>query len=204
MQLAAQPHADQRSTEILASVRQAFVAKGFDGASMQDLARAAGMSVGNFYRYFPSKAAIITGLIALDLAEIQRDFQAIIGSDQPLDSLRQVVRSRLSSHIEEDDGDLWTEIQAAARRDPAIGAAAQAMESTVIDCLVAVFAAETGLTQPKAAARFSTAAAFIMVLFKSASCLNCARDVDQSELKAMIIRTIEHTLDDVAHSVQKA
>ena len=63
MQLAVTPptlsHADIRSTEILASVRQTFVEKGFDGASMQDLARAAGMSVGNFYRYFPSKAAII-------------------------------------------------------------------------------------------------------------------------------------------------
>ena len=56
------PH-DHRSAEILASVRSAFAAKGFDGASMQDLARAAGMSVGNFYRYFPSKAAIVEDLV---------------------------------------------------------------------------------------------------------------------------------------------
>ncbi len=75
--------ADQRSAEILASVRQAFVEKGFDGASMQDLARAAGMSVGNFYRYFPSKAAIIKAMIEVDLAEIQRDFATILGSRRP-------------------------------------------------------------------------------------------------------------------------
>ena len=53
------PLADQRSVEILEGVRRAFSEKGFDGASMQDLARACGMSVGNFYRYFPSKAAIV-------------------------------------------------------------------------------------------------------------------------------------------------
>ena len=53
MQMSVHPPADQRSVEILALVRQAFVEKGFDGASMQDLARSAGMSVGNFYRYFP-------------------------------------------------------------------------------------------------------------------------------------------------------
>ena len=59
------PAAEERSHEILASIRQAFAEKGFDGASMQDLARAAGMSVGNFYRYFPSKAAIVAGDVRL-------------------------------------------------------------------------------------------------------------------------------------------
>ena len=204
MQLALPPQADQRSSEILASVRAAFVAKGFDGTSMQDLARAAGMSVGNFYRYFPSKAAIITGLIQRDLADIQRDFQTIIGAERPMDHLRHVLRHRLTEHAASDDGDLWTEIQAAARRSPDICVAAQAMEQTVTDCLVAVFAAETGLPQNEAALRFSTSAAFIMVLFKSAACLNCAQNVDQSELKSMIIRTIDQTLDDVANSSRKA
>jgi AcrR family transcriptional regulator len=204
MQLAVAPQSDLRILEILTSVRAAFVAKGFDGASMQDLARAAGMSVGNFYRYFPSKAAIITSLIAHDLADIQRDFQAIIGSDHPMETLRHVLRHRIDAHLQGNDSDLWTEIEAASRRTPDICVAAQAMESTVTDCLVSVFAAETGLPHNEAVARFSTSAAFIMVLFKSAACLNCAQNVDQSELKSMIIRTIDQTLDDVANSSRKA
>ena len=199
-----QPQADQRSRDILASVRTAFVAKGFDGASMQDLARAAGMSVGNFYRYFPSKAAIITGLIEIDLADIEGDFQTIIGSEHPMETLRHVLRDRIRTHMEGNDGDLWTEIQAAARRSPDICAAAQTMETAVTDCLVAVFAAETGLPIIQAQARFTASAAFIMVLFKAASCLNCAQNIDQSDLRSMIIRTIDQTLDDVANSVQKA
>lgn len=204
MQLALSHPADQRSAEILDLVRQAFAAKGFDGASMQDLARAARMSVGNFYRYFPSKSAIITGLIEKDLADIQRDFQAILGAPRPMAVLRQVVEERIDAHVQSQDGVLWSEIEAAARRNPEICAAAQSMEEAVVNCLLAVFAAETGLTQDQARARFSTAAAFVLVLFKSAACLNCARNVDQGELKSMILRTIHQTLDGVAQSVQKA
>ena len=80
---------DQRVTDILSAARSAFAEKGFDGASMQDLARAAGMSVGNFYRYFPSKAAIVEALIAADLADMQRDFSAVITSADPMAMLRQ-------------------------------------------------------------------------------------------------------------------
>jgi AcrR family transcriptional regulator len=204
MQLAL-PHAsDLRSAEILAKVRQAFVAKGFDGASMQDLARAAGMSVGNFYRYFPSKSAIITGLIEKDLADIQRDFQAILGAPRPMQMLRLVLDQRLDEHVANQEGALWSEIEAAARRNPEISLASLAMESGVVECLVQVFAAETGLDFATARARFATQAAFILVLFKSAVCLNCARNVDKGELKSMLTRTIHQTLDSVAPSAPKA
>lgn len=204
MQLALTNPADLRSAEILASVRQAFIAKGFDGASMQDLARAAGMSVGNFYRYFPSKSAIIIGLIEKDLADIQRDFQAILGAPHPMQVLREVMRQRLVDHAANHEGALWSEIEAAARRNPEMAAASQAMETAVVDCLLQVFAAETGLPLDEARRRFATEAAFLLVLFKSAVCLNCAGNVDQGELKAMIVRTIHQTLSSVTYSVPKA
>ena len=73
MQVAA-PKTDQRIADILLRVRAAFIDKGFDGASMQDLARVAGMSVGNFYRYFPSKSAIVEKLISCDLDNMQAEF----------------------------------------------------------------------------------------------------------------------------------
>jgi AcrR family transcriptional regulator len=204
MQTATFAHADQRSAEILALVRQAFVEKGFDGASMQDLARTAGMSVGNFYRYFPSKAAIIAALISADHADVLADFATILQSPHPMTALRQMIHLRFESDCAGKDTDLWTEIEAAARRNPEIGAAVQQMGAAVSDALFAVFAAETGLTQERAAERYSAAAAFIMVLFKAASCLNSPNSRDQGELKSMIIRTIEKTLDDVANSARKA
>ena len=148
-------HADIRSAGILASVRQAFVDKGFDGASMQDLARAAGMSVGNFYRYFPSKAAIIQALIEHDADMVQRDFAAILTSDQPMATLRHVIRMRVQGQDCADDQALWTEIEAASRHSAEIAQAAQRMETEVIGNLLAVFAdaktASAGQRQPQIA-----------------------------------------------------
>lgn len=205
MQLAVLPPSDPRTTdprsaEILARVRLAFVEKGFDGASMQDLARSAGISVGNFYRYFPSKAAIIQALINVDHAEVLADFDTINQSPHPMAELRRMVHLRLNQDCAGPDLSLWTEIEAAARRNPDIGAAVHQMEAAISTALFSVFAAETGLTVNQAQARFSAAAAFIMVLFKAASCLNCTSLVDQGELKTLILRTIEMTLDDVTHS----
>ena len=93
------PAADARSHEILASIRQAFAEKGFDGASMQDLARAAGMSVGNFYRYFPSKAAIVQAMCGYDLAEIQGEFAEIQTSDTPMICLRDRILTHFCGRV---------------------------------------------------------------------------------------------------------
>lgn len=202
MQLAVHPQAprqaDIRSAEILVSVRQTFVEKGFEGASMQDLARAAGMSVGNFYRYFPSKSAIIQSLILQDAAEMKQHFSAIITSPAPLSTLRQVIHYRLQSNECLKDSDLWAEIEAAARRSPDVATTSRLMEAEVIGNFLAVFAAETGLTNEEAKRRFSAPAAFILVMIKAASCLSCAAPLDQEAVRTMILGSIDKTLDDIA------
>ena len=114
MSLAPHPsHADARSHEILASIRQAFAEKGFDGASMQDLARAAGMSVGNFYRYFPSKSEIVKAMCGYDLSEIQAEFADVQNAPDPMLCLRDHILGHFDGK-EEADGQLWAEITAAA------------------------------------------------------------------------------------------
>ena len=190
-------HADIRSAGILASVRQAFLDKGFDGASMQDLARAAGMSVGNFYRYFPSKAAIIQALIEHDADMVQRDFAAILTSEQPMATLRQVIRTRIAGEACADDLALWTEIEAASRHSAEIAQAAQRMETEVLGNFLAVFAAETGLSLAQAHQRYSTTASFLLVMVKAASCLSCASPIDHTAVRAMILASIDDALDKV-------
>ena len=54
--------------------------------------QAAGMSAGNFYRYFPSKAAIVEALVARDLAEVEEAFQdsGDTNEQEVIDGLRKV------------------------------------------------------------------------------------------------------------------
>jgi len=202
VQLALTPSADQRGAEILGSVRQAFAEKGFDGASMQDLARAAGISVGSFYRYFPSKAAIVEALIAIDLAQMEQDFAAIMDSPRPMEALRVKLRQIIPEHQCNQDGQLWAEITAAALRKPEIGAAACRMEVAISANMARIFAAETGLSLDEAHRRFSTHATFLVMLVKSSAAI--ARDTtDLDALNALIFRTIDQTLDDIARVAVK-
>ena len=190
--------ADQRVADILARVRKAFIEKGFDGASMQDLARSAGISVGNFYRYFPSKSAIIEQLIACDLDEMQAEFAELIKSDHPMDALRASIRHHIHLHQSNEDGQLWAEINAVAMRKPEIGLATCHMEQVISGYLVQVFAAENGLPIAEAVQRFSTQAAFIVLLVQSAAMIAPQNGLNIADQTNLIIQTIDKTLDDVA------
>ena len=188
---------DGRTAEILALVRVAFAEKGFDGASMQDLARAAGMSVGNFYRYFPSKAAIVQGLIDQDLAEMEADFLTVLQSPAPMEGLRGLMQARLDDHRTREDGQLWAEITAAAQRKPEIGQAACDMENQIAAYLNRIFAAETGLSETEITARFPAHAAFAITLFKSAAMLPPTVEPIRNDLIALIQRAIDTTMSDI-------
>ena len=197
------PTADQRKPEILSRVRIAFAEKGFDGASMQDLARAAGMSVGNFYRYFPSKAAIVEALIALDLAEMEADFLTVLQSATPLMSLREMMQLRLAEKQTQEDGQLWAEITAASLRKPENCQAACAMEAQIATFLNRIFAAETGVTEAEISARFPAHAAFAITMFKSAAMLPPQSAPIRDNLTALIQRAIDMTLAEIL-AVKKA
>ena len=188
------PH-DHRSAEILASVRSAFAAKGFDGASMQDLARAAGMSVGNFYRYFPSKAAIVEALITSDLAAVEADFAAVIRAPRPMQALRTVLHRRAPEHQHSQDGQLWAEITAAAHRKPEIARICCGMEDLVAGNLLTVFARLTGMTTEACDQRFGAHARFIVMMVKAASMRKPA--APDHDLTALILRSIESTLSEI-------
>jgi AcrR family transcriptional regulator len=52
--------------QILEGAREIFMREGFDGASMNDITRAAGVSKGTVYAYFASKEALFEALIRED------------------------------------------------------------------------------------------------------------------------------------------
>jgi AcrR family transcriptional regulator len=54
---------DDKERQILDGARSVFLANGFDGASMNDIARAAGVSKGTLYVYFDSKEALFEALV---------------------------------------------------------------------------------------------------------------------------------------------
>jgi AcrR family transcriptional regulator len=192
------PAAEERGHEILGSIRQAFAEKGFDGASMQDLARAAGMSVGNFYRYFPSKAAIVQAMCGYDLAEIQAEFSEIQAADAPMDCLR----AGILKHFDEaamKDGQLWAEITAAAIRKPEIGAAALQMEETITTLLASIFARVTRRPIDEARQRYQGQAQVLVMLVKAMAMRTAQSGPAQPALSAQVVVLVDRILTDISN-----
>lgn len=196
------PLVDQRIAGILASARTAFLEKGFDGASMQDVARTAGMSVGNFYRYFPSKAAIVEALVMSDMAEMEQDFAAILEHADPLSALRAGIAQRITAACCNNDTQLWAEIDAAALRKPEIAKASARMEDVIVEHLTTIFARSTGQSLASAQQKFTAHARFLVMLVKAGS--SQSRDLPEADdVTRLVLRNINQTLDEISLTAQK-
>lgn len=190
--------ADIRLTELLGQVRGVFAAKGFDKASMQDLAQAARMSAGNFYRYFPSKDAIIEAMVERDLAGVERQFAMIMQSDDPL----RLLRAGLDEHLDSDDcegGAIWAEILAASTREGEVAKLFERLETRIVGYLVAVFGRIAGVDRTTAEVRYSAHATLIFVLIQGIKVRRKPEDgFADSALRALTRRSIDAVLAEIA------
>lgn len=194
--------AEPKSLEILESIEVVFAAKGFDGASMQDLARAAGMSAGNFYRYFPSKSAIVEAIIEHHIDQVRAEFAKIMTSPHPMQAIGELIRRRLET-VDGCEEQIMAEIEANASRRAEIALLLNRMEQEIVRNLVAVFAKVTGVPEDAARERFSAHARLIFLLVRGLSIRAASAsgpgEVDR-ELAALVLETIQRILDEIAAS----
>lgn len=193
---------NDRIALILRDIRPVFAQKGFEAASMQDLARAASMSAGNFYRYFSSKEAIVEAMIALDLSEMTRDFQMILSAPKPMLLLRQFLAQRVQMHRDNCDGALWAEMNATAQRRPGVATAIARMEETLIGYLVEIFCRETGCPADMAPPDYAQTAALVVLLAKSMIMVSASEHTRSDQLNARVMLIIDTALDDLRAPLQ--
>jgi TetR/AcrR family transcriptional regulator, repressor for uid operon len=109
----------ERRTAILDAAERCFVLHGFHRTTMQDLARMAGMSVGNLYRYFPAKDAVVLALAERDRAEAARHLCDVTTALWP--ALASLIRRHLVESPRE-KAVLLVEVWAEGTRNPTIAA----------------------------------------------------------------------------------
>jgi AcrR family transcriptional regulator len=189
---------DSRTKDILDRIKAVFAAKGFDGASMQDLARGASMSAGNFYRYFPSKSAIVAAMVQRDLEEMEERFAQVRASDDPLPEFRRLLHGYVGE-LTCDDGPIWAEIQAASFRRPDIAALHSGMESEVLRNLVAVFARISGKTEDQARDSYLAHAKLVMILVHGLAVANAAAEGGRDKgLTDLVVSQVERIVGEIA------
>src|SRR5436190_3384370 len=86
---------------ILAATAQVLVRHGYEGASTNRIAEAAGVSVGSLYQYFPSKEAFVLALFERHCEEIARIVERALMAEASAaipDLVRSLVRGLLEAH----------------------------------------------------------------------------------------------------------
>jgi AcrR family transcriptional regulator len=86
---------------ILTATARVLQREGFDRASTNRVARAAGVSVGSLYQYFPSKEALVAALAERHIEEMSRELKKTIARVAALDleeAVREVVGLLLRAH----------------------------------------------------------------------------------------------------------
>ncbi|WP_380169030.1 TetR/AcrR family transcriptional regulator [Jannaschia sp. R86511] len=81
-----------RRLQIVDAALTCFAADGYDGATTAAICRTAGIGSGTFFHYFPTKADVLLGILALGTQETRDWFAAQAGRDDPLAVLRDWVR----------------------------------------------------------------------------------------------------------------
>lgn len=123
------PRAEVRRRQILDAACACVRRAGFHGASMAEIAKAANLSVGQIYRYFDNKEAIVAAIADQDLAEMREKFAELETSGHSLvDSVIALSADAVDYHYDRDRAALVLEVLAEAARNPRVAAIVQAAD----------------------------------------------------------------------------
>ncbi|MDJ1160254.1 TetR/AcrR family transcriptional regulator [Chelatococcus sp. SYSU_G07232] len=110
--------------QILEGARQVFRAEGFDGASMGEIARTAGVSKGTLYVYFDSKEALFEALVTEDRREAaERLFQLDANNPDVRGALLHLGSSLIAMMARPEHISILRMVMGAAEKFPRIGRA---------------------------------------------------------------------------------
>jgi AcrR family transcriptional regulator len=122
--------AETRRQQIVDAASACARRSGFHGASMADIAHTAGLSVGQIYRYFENKEAIIAAIVARDMAEMRDRYSELKDGETPvLEAILTKCSTALDELYEVESAALTLEVVAEAARNPRVGAILRAADA---------------------------------------------------------------------------
>jgi len=109
--------------QIMDGARSVFLGAGYDGASMNDIARAAGVSKGTLYAYFESKEDLFEAIIRAEYAQAAERLCIFRESDNVREALTDFGFRLMSRMCEPDTMAFSRVVVAAAGKFPNVGRA---------------------------------------------------------------------------------
>ncbi len=152
-----------RRNRILDAAERCFVRSGFNGATMQDIRREAGVSAGGLYVYFRSKEDLIEGISQRDRAQVRDNVALVAAGDDIVEGLASVLRG---SAIERplDKVRLFIEMGAQANRSPAVARVLRECDGDIRSALEETLAHAAARDQIRPTMPISELAQFMMMV----------------------------------------
>jgi len=128
------PRSEARRNQVLDAATECFLRDGFHGASMAQISKAAGMSVGHIYHYFENKDAIIAAIVERDLQNtltITRRLDEISRDGDLFHTMIEEVDYGVDQCMGRRDAALMLEVVVEAARNPRIAEIVRRANETV-------------------------------------------------------------------------
>lgn len=90
--------------QVLEGARTIFLRDGFEGASVDDIAREAGVSKATLYSYFPDKRIMFIEVFRNELTREAADAGALVEVDLPVEQILPFIAQIISAHLVSDFG----------------------------------------------------------------------------------------------------
>ena len=130
---------------ILEAAGRLFAERGFHQTGMAAICEAVGMSPGGLYRYFPSKAALIEGIVELEREDALGYLDAVEAADGLVAGLVDLLIRCAQEAADPEGVALSLDVAAEAVRNPAVGEHVAAVEQEFIERLAGLVRAGQSL-----------------------------------------------------------
>lgn len=125
-----------RKLEIIHAAVTCFLERGFHQTGVRDIAKQAGISLGNLYNHFNGKDAVLAFIAELEGEELSAFIELLSNPDDPRAALEQFINQYAAFAARPENALLGVEILTEALRNPVIAEVFGANRSRLIDAIV--------------------------------------------------------------------
>ena len=141
--------AEARRRQIMDATEACFRARGFHAATMAEIATAAGLSVGQIYRFFENKEALIEAITDLQMDELRDTVAEVEARDGAASAIRLLLARGFEKLRRPGMAALLLEVTAEAARNPKIAAMVHEHDRRIRDAMSSLIAKAQRLNQPE-------------------------------------------------------
>ena len=172
-----EPVSSQKALEILRAARKVFIAKGFEAASMDAVARTAGVSKATVYAHFRSKSDLFAAIVAQVAGRLTGEIHSVMEARLPLrQALMRIGTEFLEVLVDSERVRIFRMMVAETDRFPELGRVFYRAGPMVMHDCLASFLAEAAAEGKLVIEDSGLAARQLLSLIKSDLHLRCLFD----------------------------